>query len=69
MVLRGLKRTRQVVYFIVWLAYLPKSIILLDFDRDCIDNLRMERNCLGRLFILFREGVGLVDEAFDFIVV
>ncbi|XP_041989894.1 uncharacterized protein LOC121741250 [Salvia splendens] len=33
-------------------------------DRDCINNLRMDRNCFGRLCILLREGAGLVDGSF-----
>ncbi|XP_047956848.1 uncharacterized protein LOC125202492 isoform X2 [Salvia hispanica] len=32
--------------------------------RDCINNLRMDRNCFGRLCILLREGAGLVDGSF-----
>ena len=30
-------------------------------DRDCVDNLRMDRNCFGRLCILLRERGGLED--------
>ena len=32
--------------------------------RSCLDNLRMDRNCFGRLCILFRERAGLEDGAF-----
>ena len=30
-------------------------------DQECIDSLRMDRNCFGRLCILLRERGGLVD--------
>ena len=33
-------------------------------DQACIDNLRMDRNCFGRLCVLLREQGGLVDGRF-----
>ncbi|KAL1564083.1 protein ANTAGONIST OF LIKE HETEROCHROMATIN PROTEIN 1-like [Salvia divinorum] len=33
-------------------------------DKSCIDNLRMDRNCFGRLYRLLRDVSGLIDQKF-----
>ncbi|XP_042015716.1 uncharacterized protein LOC121763718 [Salvia splendens] len=36
-------------------------------DKECIDNLRMDRNCFGRLCLLLREQAGLVDGKYVYV--
>ncbi|KAG6408084.1 hypothetical protein SASPL_131087 [Salvia splendens] len=36
-------------------------------DKECIDNLRMDRNCFGRLCLLLREQADLVDGKYVYV--
>lgn len=48
---------------------IPKQIRRMDrlvrsTDTDCVNNLRMDRNCFGRLCLLLRERMGLGDRKY-----